>query len=60
MFFASVNQGTVVAHTEWRAIISIAISPVRELGEVLKNPLGIFITEINMAQDLSRTRNENE
>ena len=47
------DQGNVVEHTEWRAIISIAISPVRELAEVLKNPLGIFITDINMAQDIS-------
>lgn len=47
------DQGNVVEHTEWCAIISIAISPVRELAEVLKNPLGIFITDINMAQDIS-------
>ncbi|MBQ2617365.1 MAG: hypothetical protein IJF90_10960 [Synergistaceae bacterium] len=39
--------------TDWRAIVSVAISPVRELEEVLKNPLGIFITEINMAQDIN-------
>lgn len=48
-----VDQGNVIARSEWRAIVSIAVSPVRELGEVLKNPLGIFITEINMAQDIS-------
>ena len=47
-----VDQGNVIGRTEWRAIISIAISPVRELADVIRNPLGIFITEINMAQDL--------
>ena len=47
------EQGTVIERTDWRAIVSIAVSPVRELSEVLKNPLGIFITEINIAQDLS-------
>lgn len=43
------EQGFAVSKTEWRAIVSIAVSPVRELEEVLKNPLGIYITEINMA-----------
>ena len=48
-----VDQGAVIESTEWRAIVSVAISPVRELAEVLKNPLGIYITEINMAQDIN-------
>ena len=48
-----VDQGAVIEITEWRAIVSVAISPVRELAEVLKNPLGIYITEINMAQDIN-------
>ena len=47
------DQGTIIERTDWRAIVSVAISPVRELEEVLKNPLGIFITEINMAQDIN-------
>ena len=47
------EQGTVIERTDWRAIVSIAVSPVRELEEVIKNPLGIFITDINMAQDLN-------
>ena len=44
-----VDQGAVIESTEWRAIVSVAISPVRELAEVLKNPLGIYITEIGRA-----------
>ena len=48
-----VDQGAVIESSEWRAIVSVAISPVRELAEVLKNPLGIYITEINMAQDIN-------
>ena len=48
-----IDQGTIIESTEWRAIVSVAISPVRELGEILKNPLGIYITEINMAQDIN-------
>ena len=48
-----VDQGAVIESTEWRAIVSVAISPVRELAEVLKNPLVIYITEINMAQDIN-------
>ena len=48
-----VDQGAIIESTEWRAIVSVAISPVRELAEVLKNPLGIYITEINMAQDIN-------
>ena len=47
------DQGNIIERTDWRAIVSVAISPVRELEEVLKNPLGIFITEINMAQDIN-------
>ena len=48
-----IDQGTIIESTEWRAIVSVAISPVRELDEVIKNPLGIYITEINMAQDIN-------
>ena len=47
------EQGTIIERTDWRAIVSIAVSPVRELEDVIKNPLGIFITDINMAQDLN-------
>ena len=47
------EQGTIIERTDWRAIVSIAVSPVRELEEVIKNPLGIFITDINMAQDIN-------
>ena len=50
-----VDQGNIIERTDWRAIVSVAISPVRELEEVLKNPLGVFITEINMAQDINIT-----
>ena len=46
------NGQEVVSSTEWRAIVSVAISPVRELGDVIKNPLGIYVTEFNMAQDI--------
>ena len=49
----TLEQGTIIERTDWRAIVSIAVSPVRELEEVIKNPLGIFITDINMAQDLN-------
>ena len=52
---AKMDQGNIVERTDWRAIVSVAISPVRELEEVLRNPLGIFITEINMAQDINIT-----
>ncbi len=52
---AKMDQGNIVERTDRRAIVSVAISPVRELEEVLRNPLGIFITEINMAQDINIT-----
>ena len=52
------EQGTVIERTDWRAIVSIAVSPVRELAEVLQNPLGIFITDINMAQDLNSANSQ--
>ena len=52
------EHGFVVSKTEWRAIVSIAVSPVRELEEVLKNPLEIYITEINMAQDITPGKGE--
>ena len=29
------DQGTIIERTDWRAIVSVAISPVRELEEVL-------------------------
>ena len=46
------RRGEIRSTTEWRAIVTIAISPVRELADVIKNPLGIYITELNMAQDV--------
>jgi type IV secretion system protein VirB5 len=46
------DSGTVVNSTNWRAIIQIAISPMRELEEVLRNPLGIYVTDLNMARDI--------
>ncbi|MBR2209415.1 MAG: conjugal transfer protein TrbF [Synergistaceae bacterium] len=53
-----VDQGAIIERTEWRALVSVVVSPVRELEEVLKNPLGIFITEINMAQDINITNQQ--
>ncbi|MCR4818847.1 MAG: conjugal transfer protein TrbF [Fretibacterium sp.] len=47
-----IRRGEVTSSTEWRAIVTIAISPVRDLADVIKNPLGIYITELNMAQDV--------
>ena len=47
-----IRGGEIQSSTEWRAILSITVSPVRELPDVLKNPLGIYITEFNMAQDI--------
>lgn len=48
-----VDGGRIVERQEYRAIIQIAISPVRDLSDVLKNPLGIYITEINIARDIA-------
>ena len=53
-----IDQGAIIERTEWRALVSVVVSPVRELEEVLKNPLGIFITEINMAQDINITNQQ--
>jgi type IV secretion system protein VirB5 len=47
-----IRRGEIKGSTEWRAIVTIAISPVRDLEDVIKNPLGIYITELNMAQDV--------
>ncbi|MBQ6775576.1 MAG: conjugal transfer protein TrbF [Synergistaceae bacterium] len=47
-----VINGTVTSTTEWRAILSIAISPVQDVAQIIKNPLGIYVTELNMAQDI--------
>ena len=46
------RQGVIKGTTEWRAIVTIDVSPVRDLVDVMKNPLGIYITELNMAQDV--------
>ena len=44
--------GTVTNTTEWRAIISIGLSPLQNMAEIIKNPLGIYVKELNMAQDV--------
>ena len=49
------RRGEIRSSTEWRAIVTIAISPVRDLADVMKNPLGIYITELNMAQDVGES-----
>ena len=50
--FAYDADGTVVNTSEWRAIISIAVSPVQDMADIIKNPLGIYVVELNMAQDV--------
>ena len=47
-----VRNGVVTSTSDWRAIVSIAISPVQDMAEIMKNPLGIYVTELNMAQDV--------
>ena len=47
-----VRNGIIVNTSEWRAIISIAVSPVQHMADIIKNPLGIYVTELNMAQDV--------
>lgn len=47
-----VRNGTVRSTSEWRAILTIAISPLQDMTEIMKNPLGIYVTELNMAQDV--------
>ena len=46
------TNGVVTGTSEWRAIISIALSPVQDMAAIIKNPLGIYVTELNMAQDV--------
>ena len=48
----NVSNGNVTGTSEWRAIVSIAVSPVQDMAEIIKNPLGIYVTEFNMAQDI--------
>ena len=47
-----VVNGAIQNTTEWRAIASIAISPVQDMAQIVKNPLGIYVIELNMAQDI--------
>lgn len=47
-----VVNGAIQNTTEWRAIASIAISPVQDMAQIIKNPLGIYVIELNMAQDI--------
>ena len=50
-----IRRGEVTGSTEWRAIVTIDNSPVLDLADVIKNPLGIYITELNMAQDVDKS-----
>ncbi|EEX47761.1 conjugal transfer protein [Jonquetella anthropi E3_33 E1] len=49
----AVDEGLVTERSAWRAIITIALSPVQDLSDVLKNPLGIYVVDINVARDIS-------
>lgn len=46
------QTGRVVEVATYRAIITIAISPVRELAQVISNPLGVYITEMHITKDM--------
>lgn len=46
-------DGRIVETAQWRAIVQIVISPVRDLESVIVNPLGIYITEISIARDIA-------
>jgi len=46
------NNGIVVESSNWRAIIQIGVTPIRELEAVLRNPLGIFVVELDMAREI--------
>ncbi|MBQ7151414.1 MAG: conjugal transfer protein TrbF [Synergistaceae bacterium] len=51
------ENGTLDNSTEWRAIATISVSPVQDVSEIMKNPLGIYVKEISMAQDLINAGN---
>lgn len=46
-------NGYIQEVQHWRAIVQIAISPVRDLELVLKNPLGIYITDVSIGKDIA-------
>lgn len=47
------NEGHVISAATYRAIVQTAITPVRELDKVIMNPLGIYLTEINVTKDIT-------
>lgn len=47
-----IRRGEIVSSSEWRAIVTIEVYPHLDLANVMKNPLGIYISELNMAQDV--------
>jgi len=47
------QEGRVIGVSTYRAIVKIAISPVRDLDQVLINPLGVYFTDINVTKDIS-------
>ena len=47
-----IHDGVVIRTTEWRAIASIAVTPVQDMPSIIRNPLGIYVVEFNMAQDM--------
>ncbi len=47
-----IHNGVVISSSEWRAIASIAVTPVQDMASIIKNPLGIYVVEFNMAQDI--------
>lgn len=46
------QKGRVINVATYRAIITIAISPTRNLDQVIVNPLGIYITEMHITKDM--------
>jgi type IV secretion system protein TrbF len=45
-------QGSAQSITRWIATLNIEMNPPQEEEEILKNPLGMFITDLNWAQQL--------
>jgi type IV secretion system protein VirB5 len=48
------QDGALAATEHWTAILSVVVQPTRDVEQLRKNPLGIFVTAINWSKELGQ------
>ena len=48
------QDGSLIERSRWSAIVTVTLQPPRTPDAITKNPLGLFVTDINWSKELSQ------